>query len=137
MRTATRIARAVLISIVVFGSLPTTPVAAASTLSISVSGNHFVNGAGQTIRLLGVNRSGTEYACIQAWGIFDGPNDAASVAAMASWHINAVRVPLNEDCWLDINGVNPSYGGPAYQSAIQSYVNLLHQYGLYAILDLH
>jgi len=101
--------------------------------------------------LAGVNRSGTEYACIQGWGIFDGPNDATSVAAMAAWHVNAVRIPLNEDCWLDINGVNPAYAGSSYQSAVplsisvsgnhlmngESYVKLLHQYGLYAILDLH
>ena len=106
-------------------------------LSIGVSGNHLVNGSGQAIRLLGVNRSGTEYACIQGWGIFDGPNDATSIAAMAAWHINAVRIPMNEDCWLNINGVAPGYGGTPYQAAIQSYVKLLHQYGLYAILDLH
>jgi endoglucanase len=117
--------------------IPSLPVSAASPLSISVSGNHLVDGNGTSIRLLGVNRSGTEYACIQGWGIFDGPNDAASVAAMASWHINAARVPLNEDCWLNINGVNSAYAGAAYQSAVQSYVNLLHQYGIYAILDLH
>jgi hypothetical protein len=110
---------------------------AATPLSIGVSGNHLIDGSGQTIRLLGVNRSGTEYACIQGWGIFDGPNDATSVAAMAAWHINAVRIPLNEDCWLDINGVNPAYAGANYRAAIQSYVTLLHQYGLYAILDLH
>ena len=24
---------------------------------------------------------------------------------MKAWNINAVRVPLNEDCWLGINGV--------------------------------
>jgi hypothetical protein len=110
---------------------------AATPLSISVSGNHLADGNGTTIRLLGVNRSGTEYACIQGWGIFDGPNDATSVAAMAAWHINAVRIPLNEDCWMDINGVNAAYSGTTYRAAIQSYVNLLHQYGLYAILDLH
>ena len=113
------------------------PAIASTPLSIGVSGNHLTNGSGQTIRLLGVNRSGTEYACIQGWGLFDGPNDATSVAAMAAWHINAVRIPLNEDCWLNINGVGAGYGGAAYQTAIQSYVNLLHQYGLYAILDLH
>ena len=118
-------------------AVPAISAAAAPPLSIAVSGNHLVNGSGQAIRLLGVNRSGTEYACIQGWGLFDGPSDAASVAAMASWHINAVRVPLNEDCWLNINGVNALYGGAAYQSAVQSYVNLLHQYGIYAILDLH
>ncbi|MBV8304752.1 MAG: glycoside hydrolase family 5 protein, partial [Acidimicrobiia bacterium] len=88
------------------------------------------------VNLHGVNRSGTEYACIQGWGIFDGPSDAASVQAIASWHTNIVRVPLNEDCWLGINGVNPAYGGTAYRQAIVSYVNLLHQYGMYAELSL-
>jgi endoglucanase len=110
---------------------------AAPALSVRVSGNHLVDGSGNGLELHGVDRSGTEYACIQGWGIFDGPSDAASVAAIASWHVNAVRVPLNEDCWLGINGVSSSYGGAAYQHAIVNYVNLLNQYGIYAILDLH
>src|SRR5437660_11754841 len=117
--------------------LPATTARATTPLSVGVVSNHLVDGAGEAIRLLGVNRSGTEYACIQGWGIFDGPNDAASVAAMATWHINAVRVPLNEDCWLNINGVSAAYGGATYQAAIRSYVSLLHQYGLYAVLELH
>src|SRR4029077_5647267 len=41
------------------------------------------------------------------------------------------------DCWLGINGVNPLYGGAAYQSAIVAYVATLHAAGLYAIVDLH
>jgi hypothetical protein len=112
--------------------------ATASTLGIRVSGNHLVNASGATVTLHGVDRSGTEYACVQGWGIFDGPSNAASVAAMASWTgVNAVRVPLNEDCWLGINGVPAAYSGAPYQAAIENYVALLHQYGLYAILDLH
>jgi aryl-phospho-beta-D-glucosidase BglC (GH1 family) len=71
------------------------------------------------------------------WGIFDGPTDLPSAQAIASWHANAVRVPLNEDCWLGINGVNPAYGGAAYQAAIEAYVATLHQAGLYVIVDLH
>src|SRR5437868_7758237 len=110
---------------------------ATAPLSIGVSGNHLVNGSGQAIRLLGVNRSGTEYACIQGWGIFDGPNDATSVAAMAAWHINAVRIPMNEDCWLGINRAAAPPAATAYPSATQSYVTLLPRCGLYAILDLH
>jgi endoglucanase len=106
-------------------------------LSVAVSGNHLVDGSGQPVRLLGVNRSGSEYACVQGKGVFDGPSDAASVRAIASWHVNAVRVPLNEDCWLGINGVAALYGGRAYQQAIADYVNLLHHSGLYVILDLH
>ena len=56
---------------------------------------------------------------------------------MASWGVNAVRVPLNEDCWLGINGVKSQYAGPNYQAAIRSYVNLLHAHGPDVILDLH
>jgi hypothetical protein len=105
--------------------------------ALSVLGSQLRDQNGNTVVLHGVNRSGTEYACIQGWGVFDGPSDANSVAAIASWHTNAVRIPLNEDCWLNINGVNPAVGGANYQNAIVNYVNLLHQYGLFAILDLH
>jgi hypothetical protein len=111
--------------------------AAVSITGLHVQGNTIVNSAGQTVRLLGVDRSGTEYACVQGWGFFDGPSDLASVQAMASWHVNAVRVPLNEDCWLGINGVNPTYSGTNYQNQIVNYVNLLNSNGLVAILDLH
>jgi endoglucanase len=54
---------------------------------------------------------------------------------MLSWKINAVRIPLNEDCWLSFNGVKT--GGATYQSAIQTWVNLLLQNNIYPILDLH
>src|SRR2546426_9476568 len=87
--------------------------------ALHVSGIQIVDQSGTPIQLDGVNRSGTEYACAQGWGIFDGPNDAASIAAMAAWH---VRVPLNEDCWLGINGVNQAYGGRNYRKAIRDYV---------------
>lgn len=117
--------------------LGTAPEAHAGGLSLTVRGNALVDGNGSPIRLLGVNRSGLEYACAQGWGLFDGPSDATSIAAIASWHTNAVRIPLNEDCWLGINGVNPAYGGANYQSAVGSYVSALHAAGLYAILDLH
>jgi hypothetical protein len=99
-------------------------------------GNTLVDN-GKTVRLLGVNHSGSEYACINGSGFFDGPVDQASVTAMLAWHVNAVRVPLNEDCWLAINGVSAQYSGTAYQNAIAQYVTLLRQNNLYVILDLH
>ena len=114
------------------------PAAAAGGLTnIHVVGNQLVDGSGQPVRILGVNRSGTEYACAQGWGFFDGPSDLASVQAIAAWRANAVRVPLNESCWLGINGVSPAYGGASYQTAIRDYVDLLTQHGLIAILELH
>ena len=56
---------------------------------------------------------------------------------MQTWHINAVRLPLNEDCWLNINGVQAQYGGTNYISAITSYVNRLNAHGMIVILNLH
>ena len=115
-----------------------TSAGAAALPSISIAGNHFVDGNGATIRLLGVNRSGSEYMCTGGGAnTFDGPSDDTSVAAMAAWHINAVRLGMNEDCWLGINGLPASMTAAAYQTAIVNYVNLLHNHGLYAILELH
>jgi len=110
--------------------------ASGSLTGIFVSGNQLVDGDGNVIHLQGVNRSGTEYACVQGWGIFDGPSDATSVQAIASWHVNIVRVLLNEDCWLNINGIDQQYAGSNYIDAIVDHVNLLHQYGMYAEISL-
>jgi hypothetical protein len=102
-----------------------------------VQGTALANAAGQAVRLRGVNYSGTETYCSMGYGIFDGPSDQASVTAMKTWKVNAVRIPMNEDCWLNINGVTAVYSGANYQNAIKNYVNLLNQNGLYAILELH
>jgi endoglucanase len=102
-----------------------------------VVGNEIFDSNAQHVVLRGVNRSGTEYRCIQGHGVFDGPDDEASVLAMKSWHINAVRVPLNESCWLGVNGAPPEFSGCRYKTAIRNYVNLLHRHGLIPILDLH
>jgi endoglucanase len=104
--------------------------------AIHVSGKRLLNSGGHVVHLRGVNRSGTEYACVQGWGIFDGPSDAASVKAIAGWHVNAVRIPINEGCWLEINGVKRAYSGANYRRAIVRYVALLHRYGMYAELSL-
>src|SRR5579871_6163350 len=95
------------------------PVKAASgqLAALRVSGNQLVDANGSAVHLRGVNRSGSEYACIQGWGFFDGPSDAASVQAMASWGVTSVRVPLNEDCWLGLSDVPSGYGGAVYQTA--------------------
>jgi hypothetical protein len=104
---------------------------------VAVSANHLVGADGAPLRLLGVDRSGSEYMCLGGSQIFDGPASSESVKAMAAWHVNAVRVPLNEDCWLGINGIATQTGGAAYQTAIEQYVSTLQSYGLIVILDLH
>ena len=115
---------------------------AATPGPVSVDGNHLVDGSGDTVRLLGVNRSGTEYACAQGWGFTDSPNynqpDSPSlISGIVSWHANAVRVPLNEACWLGINGVKPDRGGANYRSKVATFVKRLEAAGLHPVLDLH
>jgi hypothetical protein len=59
------------------GALPITAGAASSAAGprlsgLRVTGNELVDGSNNVVHLRGVNRSGTEYACVQGWGIFDG-----------------------------------------------------------------
>jgi len=91
----------------------------------------------QAVTFRGVDRSGTEYMCIGGYGIFDGPSDDESIDAIKSWGANMIRLPLNEDCWLAINGVPSLYAGTYYQSPIIDFVNRLSSKGFWVILDLH
>jgi endoglucanase len=153
-----------------------------SLLALSVAGNRLVDRRGHPIRLLGVNRSGSEFMCVGAYtsvfdrsyrpvdvsdiggrfAIFHGPVDQAAIRALKSWHVNAVRISLNEDCWLGINGVsalaaaapfgrcntapilaaerpaaNRRNVGENYRRAIIRFVKALNRQRIYAILDLH
>jgi endoglucanase len=120
-----------------------TTAGAAVDPGLRVRGRSLIDGPGRghVVRLLGVNRSGLEYACIQGWGFFQGPDpdqidSAAMIAAMKSWDIDAVRVPLNEDCWLGLQAP-PGRGGAPYRRIVARYVRALNRAGLYVILDLH
>lgn len=124
---------------------------AADPPAITVSGNAFVAG-GSPVRLIGVDRSGSEYACVgplsgggEGYGVFVGPTDQASVDALRSWDVNAVMLPLNEACWLGnynhlmtgpYSKLNPDFTGVNYQQAVESYVHLLNANGIYVVLDL-
>jgi len=121
------------------GSVDGGVVGAPVSAGVHAVGNQLYDGT-NPIRLLGVNRSGTEFECIQGDGIFDGPTDQASISAMLTWDVNAVRIPLNEDCWLAINPPTAkaaTYSGSTYQQAISAFVTLLLDNGIYPILDLH
>lgn len=110
--------------------------AAVTFVGLHAQGNKIVTQSGQPIQLRGVSISGSEFNCVQgANKIFSNPANQQEITTMKSWNINVVRIPLNEDCWLGINGANP--GGSAYQSAVEGYVNLLTSNGIAAILDLH
>jgi endoglucanase len=118
------------------GATPTPPLT-----GLHVDGSQIKNDAGQLVRLHGVNRSGTEYRCAQSMAataaIFDGPSDDASIQVMTTWNVNAVRIPLNEDCWLGINGVAAVNAGANYKNAIKTYVGLIESHNMAPILELH
>jgi endoglucanase len=109
-----------------------------SQMTVRVDKNRLVDGHGRPIRLLGVSRSGAEYTCVNdQLGFFAGPTNERAIAAMVAWRVNAVRVPLNEHCWLGINGAPVRYSAARYRAAIRAYVARLHEAGLYVVLDLH
>ena len=118
------------------------PLGSGTAPALHVSGNRLLDAHNRPVVLHGVNRSGTEFRCHPpsgvGGGVFDGPSDDASVAAITSWTgVNAVRVPLNEDCWLGLKGADPTASGPIYQVQVQQFVQRLHRHGLVVILDLH
>jgi hypothetical protein len=116
---------------------------AAAISGLHVVGNQIRDGNNQPVRLRGVNEPSSEYACIFDYGVFNhrvaGVSDDTSVQALLSWKINMVRLPLNEDCWLNINtaGLDPANLGANYQLAINQYVTKLTAAGIAVILDLH
>src|SRR5689334_12838650 len=93
-------------------------------IDLRVVGNKILDNKNRNVILKGVNKSGTEFMCIQGRGIFDGPYGKDFIQTIKYWKANVVRVPLNEQCWLGIN-VKPEFGGINYQRNIKNYVDLM------------
>lgn len=118
-------------------------IGAAGASALSVRGNHLVSN-GKKVRLIGVNRSGSEYACASddgagglGFGVFQGPVGNRTIKAMKKWRINAVALPLNEACWLGGYGnLKPDFTGDAYRAAVAGYVSRLNAHGIYVLLRL-
>ncbi len=123
------------------------------TLAIAICGNKWINQAGNEVVLKGANTEGTQYDCAQSGaGFFDDStvsvsgttvNASTEINALKAWGVNVVRVNLNEECWLGINGVPSSTsaqdldGYDAYADVMGSYVNDLNAAGIYTEIDLH
>ncbi|OIK07884.1 cellulose-binding protein [Streptomyces monashensis] len=120
------------------GPPPTSPPPTTDTApALHVSGTRIEDTSGATRRLLGVNRSGGEFMCVQGHGIWDGPVDDAAIQAIADWKADAVRIPLNEECWLGLSNIKPEYGGTNYINAVKNLVARVETHGMTPILDLH
>jgi hypothetical protein len=130
--------------------------AAVSNAGLHVVGNTIENSSDQVFRPLGVDRGGSEYMCDSgsdntvfdnganpnAQGLTGAALDTAAenqaLTGFESWDVNTVRIPLNEDCWLGINGYPAAtYTSADYQQRIIDFVNLLTSHGFAVIVDLH
>ncbi|MDP8986236.1 MAG: cellulase family glycosylhydrolase, partial [Pseudomonadota bacterium] len=129
-------------------SIAAAPATSSSTLTISVSGNHFVDGSGKTVQLRGANLSGLEFVAVQGWDSANPWGSQTGTAtpdwnAIKSWHINVVRLPLNEASWLGYQCVDATGAardpdpGHNYQSTVKQTVASATAAGIYVILDLH
>lgn len=144
-------------------SAGTATAVSAAAPQLRIVGNRFVNSAGSPIRLFAVHLGTSEYDCVQPLyspsrkGTFSIPTGDATMTAIASWHANAIRIPLNEQCWLGVNpvkrygpphyGIKPLTGSAAvaagahlrktYRGAVKAVVKRAHAHGLAVILDLH
>src|ERR1700678_641940 len=144
------------------------------TLSVKVSGNKLVDGNGDTLQLRGVNISGLEFNVINQalavgapvvpfdyWGgqmLYTGApvavpgtdNGNPNLANIVAWKgINAIRIPLNAQCYLGQTCYNPAASATAaqpalladpmgiYRAVVKAVVNAATAAGLYVILDLH
>lgn len=137
-RTITAVVTA--LALIAGGLVMSAPAVAASTAPTPVvQGNKLVDSRnGSTFIPRGVNWPGFEYACWQGWG-YSGGYSQGEATAIASWHANVVRVPLNQDCWLGLNGTPKGSGRTAagYQASVRGWVDQLNAAGLVVILDLH
>jgi hypothetical protein len=142
---------------------PRIGVTSASAPVLKITGNHFVSGGGSPIRIFGVHLGTSEYDCVEPLyspsrkHTFSIPVGDATMRAITTWHANAIRIPLNEQCWLGVNPVK-RYGPPSYhikpltgaaarqagaslrttyRSDIKTVVRRAHAHGLAVILDLH
>jgi len=120
---------------------PTCNAPPTGTFGIKVLGDKFVSTKDNSvIQLLGVSVSGLEQGATAFNTSGGGYNTATNpgFASMASWNINLVRIPLNEDTWLGVNNCTTDGGTTAtLQSNVKAAVAAANAAGLYVILDLH
>jgi len=137
-------------SVFLFGFLPVGS-AFATSAQLKISGNQIVTASGGcTVRLKGVDMSGLEYSPSGDGGTgaptttISGVNMTNYVAlldeAVTVWHVNCIRLPLNQDYWFGCgndNDNNKAVNTAAYQGMVEAVLNEASNLGAYVDLDLH
>lgn len=140
-KTALRLTVAIVVAAIVIGAAASVYVAtnhghsatkppsgqAPAVPFIKVSGNRLLTRSGEPARLIGVNIGASQYYCLgKHTEPFPMPIDNASVSALLSWHINAVRLLVDDYCWLGIDGEPDAMTSAVDRKSIESFVSLLN-----------
>jgi uncharacterized protein with LGFP repeats len=127
---------AIAAALVLSSTLVATEAAVATTAPTPVvQGNKLVDSQTNAVFVPhGVNIPGLEYSCVQGWRSLPA---AGEFAAVASWKVNTVRLPLNESCWLGLDGAPSGSTVTQYKADVKAWVDGAVAAGLVVILDLH
>ena len=138
MRFFSRVVPSILVAALIVAAAVSAPLSATAVSSAPtpvVQGNHLVDSRTNTTFIpRGVNIPGLEYSCVQGWRQLP---ETGEYAALTSWKINTVRLPLNESCWLGLDGAPSGRTVAQYQADVKTWVDGLTAAGLVVILDLH
>ena len=105
---------------------------------VTAPGGYYTNGAsvcsadGTAHLFHGVDRPSMEWDSSGEWANSEGI-PRSDFAAMAAWHVNVVRIALNQDFWL----AGAALYDPAYAGRVDQAVKDAEASGLDVIVDLH
>jgi endoglucanase len=138
-----RIAGTVCLSLATLLSSPAAPASGqiSGRFGVAVQNDRLISTEdGRPLQLLGTSVSGLEQGNTSFANTTEDYGDPIDpgFAAMASWNMNVVRIPLNEHTWLGINNCIKDHGSAALlQSNLHKSVEAANAVGMYVILDLH
>ncbi len=100
-------------------------------LELRVKKTQIVNVRDEPIRLRGVNT-----ACLEWTSDGEGHIVETVKTAINDWHVNVIRLPLNQDRWFG-KAREQKDEGQAYRKLVDTVVRLCAQADCYVMLDLH
>jgi hypothetical protein len=106
-------------------------VGSSSPLPLKVIKNQLLDSRNQPMRLRGVNA-----ACLEWTNDGEGHILETVKTAINDWHVNHIRLPLNQDRWFG-KAPKQTDGGKSYRALVDQLVDTCTRHGCYILLDLH